>query len=143
MYLETLYRPLSIYSHFLFHIFTLSHHKLKKNQKPSNKFWSVSAIDNVVPLDADTCSKLLTSTWSFFTSGFQGTLHFLKLFQSTFRNHGWIRIYLPSSFAPNLFDGLGFNKDRIKCLALRPKKSGNSKTPFNIFLYIRLGSSLS
>lgn len=42
-------------------------------------------MDKVVPLEADTCSKLLTSITSL-RGGFHGTLHFLKLTQSTFRN---------------------------------------------------------
>ena len=34
---------------------------LNNYQKPSNKFWSLDAIDIVVPLEAETCSKLLVS----------------------------------------------------------------------------------
>lgn len=90
-------------------------------------------MDKVVPLEADTCSKLLTSITSL-RGGFHGTLHFLKLTQSTFRNQVWSLIYFPLSFDPNLFAGFGLSNWRIKCLALNPKKSGNYMTPLNIFL---------
>lgn len=81
-------------------------------------------MDIVVPLEAETCSKLLTSTKSLI-GGFHGTLHFLKFFQSTFLNQACSRIYSPLSLEPNLFAGLGFRRFSIKCRALKPKNYGN------------------
>jgi hypothetical protein len=72
----------------------------------------MSGIDIVVPLDADTYSKLLASKWSFIV-GFHGILEFLKFYQSTFLNQGCFFIDYPLSFTPNLSSGFGFNNSKI------------------------------
>lgn len=74
----------------------------------------------MVPLEAETCSKLLTSIKSLM-GGFQGTFTFLRLDQSIFLNHAWSLIYFPLSLEPNLLLGFGFNSCKIKCLARSPK----------------------